>query len=128
MNILDATIETIVPHGELLYVQARAADSMFAILALTPLELPQKVHLLFKETDILLAHKDSALLSPNVYAASVQSIIKGELFWQVAFGFGAHSLVALVLAENAKAQNLESQTEFLWSIKPTEITLQSDDT
>ncbi|MDE6978315.1 MAG: hypothetical protein K2O85_01955, partial [Helicobacter sp.] len=109
-------------------VQARAADSMFAILALPPLELPQKVHLLFKETDILLAHKDSALLSPNVYAASVQSIIKGELFWQVAFGFGAHSLVALVLAENAKAQNLESQTEFLWSIKPTEITLQSDDT
>lgn len=128
MNILDATIETITPHGELLYVQARAADSAFAILAVAPLELPKKVRLLFKETDVLLARRDSALLSPNVYAASVQSITKSELFWQVALGFGGGSLVALVLAANAKAHNLESQTEILWSIKPTEITLQSDDT
>lgn len=127
MNILDATIETITPYGELLYVQARAADSAFAILAVAPLELPKKVRLLFKETDVLLARRDSALLSPNVYVASVRSITKGELFWQVTFDFGGGSLVALVLATNGKAHNLESQTEILWSIKPTEITLQSDD-
>lgn len=127
MNILDATIETITPHGELLYVQARAEGSLFAILAVAPLALPQNVRLLFKETDVLLARRDSALLAPNVYAASVRSITKNELFWQVTFGFGKSSLVALVLAANAKAHNLESQSEILWSIQPTEITLQSDE-
>lgn len=127
MNILDATISQTTPYGELLCVRAQTEEASFAILAVAPLELPQQVRLLFKETDVLLAHKDSILLTPNAFISPIHAITKGELLWQVSLGFLGGEVVALVLAENAQHQNLECQNEILWSIKPTEITIQSRD-
>lgn len=125
MNILPAEIASMIPTGELLNICAKIEEVHFNILAISPLEIPQEVNLLFKETDVLLAHKDSAIACPNVFVSTVCGITRGSLLWQFELDFYQHRIVAIVLKDMAQKYLLDKQTDVLWCIKPTEITLQA---
>jgi molybdopterin-binding protein len=129
MNRLHAKLESYESEGELsravlnfkgkrLYSLLIDIESMGAICEGEAMEI------LFKETEVLLATKESLVSASNAFVSKVKRIEKGKILSEVTFDFEGEEVCSLITSASLERLGVTEEKEFLWFVKANEITLQ----
>ena len=134
MNQLPGMISEILSEGHLSIVKIAAAGGAFkAIVIDTPqtapyLEAGNKVHMLFKENEVVIAKSFSGLISlQNRFESTIMSLEMGKLLCKVVMNFKGFEISSLITAHAAVQLNLAIGDNVTAMVKTNEISLSPND-
>ena len=127
MNQLEGRVHTTQSHEGVAEVFIEVQERLFSSLILsheTPYEKQEKITLLFKETEVMLATLDSKVSAQNAFVSKITAIEVGKVLAQVTLEFCATEINAIIT--KSALENLECCVGdmFIWFVQSNEITLQ----
>lgn len=128
MNKLSGTIKKIKSVDGITQIAVDVDEKIFNVLVLDGDEEyreSQKVHLLFKESEVLIASKSSKVSARNAFVSKITHIENGEILSQVEFDFCAQRIVSIITKDALSALECKMGDEFMWLVKSNEVSLQS---
>ncbi|MGD9655518.1 MAG: molybdopterin-binding protein, partial [Sulfuricurvum sp.] len=84
----------------------------------------EAMEILFKETEVLLATKESLVSASNAFVSKVKRIEKGKILSEVTFDFAGEEVCSLITSASLERLEVAEGKELLWFVKANEITLQ----
>ncbi|MGD9718944.1 MAG: molybdopterin-binding protein [Sulfurimonadaceae bacterium] len=129
MNRLHAKLESYESEGELSRVVLECRGRRFYSLvididSLGDLHGGEAMEILFKETEVLLATKESLVSASNAFVSKVKRIEKGKILSEVTFDFAGDEVCSLITSASLERLEVAEGKELLWFVKANEITLQ----
>jgi len=127
MNKLQGAIKDIKTQGELSKVDINVGGYGFSalIIDIDPLlKVGSPIGLLFKESEVLIATKESKVSARNAFVSTVSDIEKGVLLSTVKFDFLEGEVASMITTASLETLKIKEAEEFLWFVKANEITLQ----
>lgn len=127
MNKLTGFIKDIKICDEILQVFIDINGKVFTSLILSSTEnyeINQKVNLLFKETEVMIASKDSKLSARNAFLSKILTIQNGEILSAVKFDFEGQKINCIVTKNAVLDLACKIDDEFIWFVKSNEISIQ----
>ncbi|MDD2451872.1 MAG: TOBE domain-containing protein [Sulfurovum sp.] len=127
MNQLGATINKIKSVGGITHIYADVAGSVFSVLVLSGDEAyqeNQRVNLLFKETEVMIATCDSNISARNAFISHITYMNTGELLAEVHFDFKGEKIVCIVTKEALDDLQCRVGDPFKWIVKSNEVSIQ----
>ncbi|MDY0116865.1 MAG: molybdenum-pterin-binding protein [Sulfurimonadaceae bacterium] len=129
MNKLHATLESYEVEGELCRLVLDADGQKFYTLLLDidafgNFTTGDSFSLLFKESEVFVATKESCVSASNSFVSLIKHIKHGKILSEITFDFFGSEIVALITYHSAVRLKLEVDKDFLWFVKANEITLQ----
>ena len=129
MNRLHAKLLSFESEGELSRVVLECRGKKFTSLvididSLGGLESGEAMEILFKETEVLLATKESLVSASNAFVSKVKRVQKGKILSEVTFDFEGEEVCSLITSASLERLGVTEEKEFLWFVKANEITLQ----
>lgn len=127
MNQLKGTIKNIKSAGGITQVFIEVEDKLLSALILSSDEEYNKeesVNLLFKETEVMIATKESKVSARNCFVSPVISIEAGEILTQVEFDFFGTKISAIITKGALEEFGFKVGDELMWFIKSNEISIQ----
>lgn len=129
MNKLYAMLDSYEIEGELCRVTLYANEQKFYALLLDidsfgDFKIGDKFSLLFKESEVFVATKDSSVSASNSFVSTIKDIKHGKILSEISFDYNSITIVSLITKNSADRLGLEIGKEFLWFVKANEITIQ----
>ena len=127
MNKLSGFIKEIKTCDEILQVFIDINGKIFTSLILSSnekYEINQKVNILFKETEVMIASKDSKISARNAFLSKILSIQNGEILSAVKFDFWGENIDCIVTKNAVLDLGCKINEEFIWFVKSNEISIQ----
>lgn len=127
MNKLTGFIKEIKTCDEILQVFIDINGKIFTSLILSSnekYEINQKVNILFKETEVMIASKDSKISARNAFLSKILSIQNGEILSAVKFDFLDENIDCIVTKNAVLDLGCKINEEFIWFVKSNEISIQ----
>lgn len=127
MNKLAGFIKEIKTCDEILQVFIDINGKIFTSLILSSnekYEINQKVNILFKETEVMIASKDSKVSARNAFLSKILSIQNGEILSVVKFDFWGENIDCIVTKNAVLDLGCKINEEFIWFVKSNEISIQ----
>lgn len=127
MNKLTGFIKEIKTCDEILQVFIDINGKNFTSLILSSnekYEINQKVNILFKETEVMIATKDSKISARNAFLSKILSIQNGEILSAVRFDFLDENIDCIVTKNAVLDLECKINEEFIWFVKSNEISIQ----
>lgn len=127
MNKLKGVITNINNVGELSKVDINVGGYGFSALIIDIdrlLHVGSSIGLLFKESEVLVATKESKVSARNAFVSTVLSVEKGTLLSMIKFDFLGNGVASMITTASVETLKIKEGEEFLWFVKANEITLQ----
>lgn len=129
MNRLHAKLLSYESEGELSRVALEVQGERFYSLlidieSLGTLQEGERFEVLFKETEVLIATKESSVSASNAFVSKVKRLSKGKILSEAVFDFFEEEVCSLITTASLERLGVEVGKEFLWFVKANEITLQ----
>lgn len=129
MNRLNGTIKNIKSVDGITHIYVEVGDKIFSSLILSGDEEYQKgeeVHLLFKETEVMIATKESIVSARNSFISPITFINMGEILAEVQFDFDGIPITSIITRGALYDLKCNVGDEFRWFIKSNEVTIGKD--
>ena len=127
MNKLTGFIKEIKTCDEILQVFVEVNGKIFTSLILSSnekYEVNQKVNILFKETEVMIASKNSKLSARNAFLSKISTIQNGEILSIIKFDFDEKEIVCIVTKNAILDLACKVNEEFIWFVKSNEVSIQ----
>jgi len=129
MNILKGTIVSIKEVDELMLVFLDVEGHIFNSLVLknsleNEFEIGMCVHLIFKETEVAIATKESIVSERNGLVSKITNIENGKLLANITFDFFENSINSIITKGALHGLKCKVGDDFRWFVKVNEIILQ----
>ena len=127
MNILQGKISDIKTCDEISQVSVDVGGIVFSSILIDADSMNLKIHdnvdILFKETEVLVATKQSSVSARNAFLGGVMEIKQGAILSEISFSFQKSIIKSIITTGSLKALNIKKGDEFLWFVKANEVTL-----
>ncbi|MDE6885476.1 MAG: TOBE domain-containing protein [Helicobacteraceae bacterium] len=128
MNKIQATIISIESQNNISLVRLETASNIFSALILNlhkKASIGAECNVLFKENEVMVAHKNYTLISArNRFVSKVKQIETDNIFARITFEFSGTEITSLITKEASKALNIKVGEEFVWFVKSNEVALE----
>ena len=127
MNSLNGTIKHTKTVDGITHVYIEVGNKILSSLILSDDEEYQKeqeVNLLFKETEVMIATKESIVSARNSFVSPITLINIGEILAQVEFDFDGIRIVSIITKGALYDLKCNIGDEFRWFVKSNEISIQ----
>lgn len=127
MNKLTGFIKEIKTCDEISQIFIDINGKIFTSLVISSNEeykINQKVNILFKETEVMIASKDSKISARNAFLSKILSIQNGEILSAVKFDFFGENIDCVVTKNAVLDLKCGINDEFIWFVKSNEISIQ----
>lgn len=127
MNSLNGTIKHTKTVDGITHVYIEVGNKILSSLILSDDEEYQKeqeVNLLFKETEVMIATKESIVSARNSFVSHITLINIGEILAQVEFDFDGIRIVSIITKGALYELKCNIGDEFRWFVKSNEISIQ----
>lgn len=129
MNILSGHVTSIKQVDSLMLVSIDADGSLFCSLILEnsseqQIKPTDIVNVIFKETEVMIATKESLVSARNSFISNIINIEVGELLCNITFEFNGNEISSIITKESMYDLKCEVGDEFRWFVKTNEVTLQ----
>lgn len=125
MNILPATIKSIIASEHLSCVNIEVGDNEFHLLLAQILDeklLGSDLKIAFKETEVILL-KESIHSSANLANATILKIEKGLVLTQVSLLYKTFEIKSLISTLSFNRLHVSEGEVITWMVQPSEISL-----
>ena len=129
MNQLRGTIKNIKSIEGISHIFIEVGDKILSSLILSSDEEYQKdekVNLLFKETEVMIATKESIVSARNSFISPITFINMGEILAEVQFDFDGIPITSIITRGALYDLKCNVGDEFRWFIKSNEVTIGKD--
>lgn len=127
MNSLNGTIKHTKTVDGITHVYIEVGNKILSSLILSDDEEYQKeqeVNLLFKETEVMIATKESIVSARNSFVSPITLINIGEILAQVEFNFDGIRIVSIITKGALYDLKCNIGDEFRWFVKSNEVSIQ----
>ncbi len=127
MNQLRGTIKNIKSIDGITHIYVEVGDKILSSLILSreaEYQKEESVNLLFKETEVMIASKESVVSARNSFISPITFINMGEILAEVQFNFDGIPITSIVTKGALDDLKCEVGKEFRWFIKSNEVVLQ----
>ena len=127
MNSLNGTIKHTKTVDGITHVYIEVGNKILSSLILSDDEEYQKeqeVNLLFKETEVMIATKESIVSARNSFVSHITLINIGEILAQVEFDFDGIRIVSIITKGALYELKCNIGDEFRWFVKSNEVSIQ----
>jgi len=129
MNQLSGTIKHTKNVDGLTHIYIEVGDKILSSLILSgdeEYQKDEKVNLLFKETEVMIATKDSVVSARNSFISPITFINMGEILAEVQFDFDGIPITSIITRGALYDLKCNVGDEFRWFIKSNEVTIGKD--
>ena len=130
MNKLDGQIVRIESSEHMSLIDVKVREDIFSAIVLeTPvsasyLKIGERLQLLFKETEVLIAKNLTGLVSlRNRVKSRIKRLQKTQLLTKVVLDYNAAEINAIILTRSAESLALKEGEDVEWLVKTNEISL-----
>ena len=127
MNKLTGFIKEIKSCDDIVQISIDVKGKTFTSLILSSNEtykLGEKINILFKETEVMIATVFFFLFSRNAFICKITDIKNGEILSSISFDFYGDKIVSIITKNALLDLNCKEDEEFMWFVKSNEITIQ----
>jgi len=127
MNKLTGVIKDIKSCDDIVQISIDVKGKIFTSLILSSNEiykLGEKINILFKETEVMLATVFSKVSTRNAFICKITDIENGEILSSISFDFYGDKIVSIITKNALLDLNCKEDEEFMWFVKSNEITIQ----
>lgn len=127
MNQIEGVIKKIKSVDEISNVYVKSSNGMLSVLILDGEKLYKEgdiVNLFFKETEVMIATKNSLVSTKNSFISPIISIKKGEILAQIDFNFDSIKITSIITKEALEELGCCIGDNYLWFIKSNEISIE----
>lgn len=130
MNKIEAEIVDIKREKDVASIKlSDKYENIFSVLMLDfnnqDIDIGLKCNIIFKESEVMIAHKSSAKISArNKFISKVASIEEDSIFARIIFDFNDLRIQSLITKEAKEELNIHSGDDFIWFVKSNELMLQ----
>lgn len=127
MNSLNGIIKHTKTVDGIAHIHIEVGNKILSSLILSDDEEYQKeqeVNLLFKETEVMIATKESIVSARNSFVSHITLINIGEILAQVEFDFDGIRIVSIITKGALYELKCNIGDEFRWFVKSNEISIQ----
>jgi molybdopterin-binding protein len=124
MNQLSGTIKHTKSSEGITHIYIEVGDKILSSLILGEEEEYQKdekVNLLFKETEVMIASKESIVSARNSFISPITYINMGEILAEIHFDFDGIQIVSVVTKGALDDLKCNIGDEFRWFVKSNEV-------
>jgi molybdopterin-binding protein len=126
MNTLRGTIISIKHEDSLMLVCIDIKGQIFSSLILANdndkwIEVGSNVDVLFKETEVMIATKESLVSARNSFVSIIKDIENGKLLSSVTFDFNGSEINAIVTIDSINDLKCNIGNDFRWFVKTNEV-------
>jgi len=126
MNTLRGTIISIKHEDSLMLVFIDIKGQIFSSLILANdndkwIEVGSNVDVLFKETEVMIATKESLVSARNSFVSTIKDIENGKLLSSVTFDFNGSEINAIVTKDAINDLKCNIGNDFRWFVKTNEV-------
>lgn len=127
MNQLLGRVVSIKEAEGIAFLRVQVEEFILGVMALGGrVREGERVRVVFKESDVLIAHQSSGAISArNKFLCPILSITHNGVLARVEFEFCAKTITSLVSYEAIKELELREGEQFFWFVKSNEIILES---
>ena len=126
MNKLSGTIKHTKSVEGITHIHIEVGDKILSSLILGDEEAYQKnenVRLLFKETEVMIASKESIVSARNAFVSPIIFINTGEILAEIHFDFDGIKIVSVVTMGALHDLKCNVGDKFLWFVKSNEVSI-----
>ena len=127
MNKLTGFIKEIKSYDDIVQISIDVKGKIFISLILASNEtykLGQKINILFKETEVMIASVSSKISARNAFICKITEIKNGEILSSISFDFYGDKIVSIITKNALLDLNCKENEEFMWFVKSNEISIQ----
>ena len=127
MNKLTGFIKDIKSYDDILEISIDVKGKIFTSLIISSNEiykLGEKINILFKETEVMIATVFSKVSARNAFICKINDIKNGEILSSISFDFYGDKIVSIITKNALLDLNCKEDEEFMWFVKSNEITIQ----
>ncbi|MBN2768659.1 MAG: TOBE domain-containing protein [Campylobacterales bacterium] len=127
MNRLTGVIKEIKSVEGITQVFVEVEDKILSVLILSGDEEykeGERVNLLFKETEVMIATPESQVSARNSFVSRITSISIGEILAEVAFDFYGKKITSIITRGALNELKCQVDDEFRWLVKSNEVSIQ----
>ena len=127
MNKLTGFIKDIKSYDDILEISIDVKGKIFTSLIISSNEiykLGEKINILFKETEVMIATVFSKVSARNAFICKINDIKNGEILSSISFDYYGNKIVSIITKNALLDLNCKENEEFLWFVKSNEITIQ----
>ena len=127
MNSLTGIIKNVKSVDGITHIYIEVSGKIFSSLILSGDEEYQKgeiVHLLFKETEVMVATQESIVSARNAFISPIKFIDMGEILAEIQFDFEGVVITSIVTRGALYDLKCNVGDQFLWFVKSNEISIQ----
>ena len=127
MNKLTGVIKDIKSYDDILQISIDVKGKIFTSLIISSNEiykLGEKINILFKETEVMIATVFSKVSARNAFICKINDIKNGEILSSISFNFYGDKIVSIITKNALLDLNCKEDEEFMWFVKSNEITIQ----
>ncbi|MDD3497861.1 MAG: hypothetical protein PHH92_10805 [Aliarcobacter skirrowii] len=127
MNSLNGIIKHTKTVDGITHIHIEVGNKILSSLILSDDEEYQKeqeVNLLFKETEVMIATKESIVSARNSFVSPITLINIGEILAQVEFDFDGIRIVSIITKGALYDLKCNIGDEFRWFVKSNEVSIQ----
>jgi len=128
MNLLVATLDSIITEGEISIIKSRIGSHTFTAILL---DIPPKLHkggqitLYFKENEVMLGSVNSKVSARNAFISTITEVEIGNLLCAVSVEFEGYVVTSIITKESYEELQLAPSKEVLWFVKSNEVSVQA---
>jgi molybdopterin-binding protein len=126
MNRVSGIIKEVKKSGEIERLIIEAQNELFSVLILSSsesYEVSQRVDLLFKENEVMVATVESKVSARNSFVSKIIEIEEGEILANVTFDFYGLRISSIITKEALKDLACCVGDESRWFVKSNEISI-----
>ncbi len=126
MNQVQGIIKDIKSVEGITQIYVQSGDKIFSSLILGEEEdckKEEKVNLLFKETEVMIASKESVVSARNSFVSPITYINMGEILAEVHFDFDGVQIVSIVTRGALYDLKCNVGDTFRWFVKSNEVSI-----
>ncbi|RXJ84774.1 TOBE domain-containing protein [Arcobacter cloacae] len=127
MNKLTGFIQEIKSCEDIVQISIDIKGEIFTSLILSSNEvykIGQKVNILFKETEVMIASVSSKISARNAFICKITEIKNGEILSSISFDFYGDKIVSIITKNALLDLNCKENEKFMWFVKSNEISIQ----
>lgn len=126
MNELEGEIVAIKESEGIAFIKVQGEGFVLGVMTLRGgLRVGERVRASFKDSDVMVAHKQSGKISArNKFLSPILSISHNEVLARVKFRFCGREIHSLISYEACKELEIGVGEEFFWFVKSSEIILE----
>lgn len=129
MNILNGTIHKITQVDSLVLLEIIVGKYTFSSLVLESNDSNEyavldNVNIIFKETEVMIATKESVISARNSFVSPILDIEMGKLLCNITFGFDSYKINSIITNSAIKELQCNINDNFKWFIKSNEVIVQ----